>query len=668
MVSIKPPCQNEIWRLDLTRRKQSIFYNINRGEIQMKTLDELLYYCEEPEPVGAVLLTGEWGCGKTYLIDNELKEALENKAHLIRISLFGITTIEGIHMAVKQEWISEYTKGKKWKGVVEKAQQGREIAGKLDFLPEWVRGIATTDWQSFIEIENVIEEKPVILVFDDLERSCLDTVDVLGTINNYCENQKFHTIIVANQDKMKISAESTAIPIEFEIDTFENEDDTDPAKRAVGKIKYKAPKDADELSYNEIKEKIIHRTIRYIPDYAGIVNTVIDKTKYQDDKYKDFVKECEEGIWELFAPDRNTYNESQNSKRPHNIRSLKCAIRDFYRVYEILVENGFEDIDKWFYSFISYVIAYKANIAKEGRYGTLLSDKDVQELYPAFQNQYMLATVKEWILRGMWDVDALTYEIGVVQSKKKAETPSDIVRTHRIMDVEEEVIIEGFPQVVEMAYAGKLSLDEYVYFIWNNSWARYYNFELPVSVDWDKVRTGVATVIKDLLDSRKEGQQLHSVIGADNREYFTEDEWNTYRLIAEFQNGNLLMFSNNKKLYIEGMREDAFTAFTACQNKRFNMFDEEMAIVTAETYARGDNSEKNQFVGYFHDMWRGNIMSQDIKMKESLIGFRKLHALLDMQKEGYAKCGKVFAVRHTEDFIRHLDDIIEKMEENLKQT
>ena len=29
----------------------------------MRTLDELLYYCEEPEPVGAILLTGEWGCG-----------------------------------------------------------------------------------------------------------------------------------------------------------------------------------------------------------------------------------------------------------------------------------------------------------------------------------------------------------------------------------------------------------------------------------------------------------------------------------------------------------------------------------------------------------------------------------------------------------------------------
>ena len=73
----------------------------------MRTLDELLYYCEEPEPVGAILLTGEWGCGKTYLIDNDLKDALENKAHIIRISLFGIASIEGIHMAVKQAWIRE---------------------------------------------------------------------------------------------------------------------------------------------------------------------------------------------------------------------------------------------------------------------------------------------------------------------------------------------------------------------------------------------------------------------------------------------------------------------------------------------------------------------------------------------------------------------------------
>lgn len=360
----------------------------------MRTLDELLYYCEEPEPVGAILLTGEWGCGKTYLIDNDLKDAFENKAHIIRISLFGIASIEGIHMAVKQAWISEYNKGKNWDAVAKKVQKGKDITSKLEFLPEWIRGIANTDWFSFVEIKNVINKKLVILVFDDLERCCLETVDILGAINEYCENQKFHTIIIANQEKMRGSKQITAVPIEVEIDTVKNEDNTNTPQRIAGKIKCKSQKDIDELSYNEIKEKIIHRTVQYIPDYASIVDTIVDKTKYQDEKYRDFVKECEEGILELFAPDRNTYNESQNDKRPHNIRSLKCAIADFYRVYGILTKNGFEDIDKWFYSFISYVIAYKANIAKEGHYGTLFSDNEVQKLYPAFQNKYMFATVK----------------------------------------------------------------------------------------------------------------------------------------------------------------------------------------------------------------------------------------------------------------------------------
>ena len=42
----------------------------------MNTLDELIYYCEEKEPVGALMLIGEWGCGKTYLIEHELSDKL----------------------------------------------------------------------------------------------------------------------------------------------------------------------------------------------------------------------------------------------------------------------------------------------------------------------------------------------------------------------------------------------------------------------------------------------------------------------------------------------------------------------------------------------------------------------------------------------------------------
>lgn len=43
----------------------------------LNTLEELKYYCNEKQPVGAIMLTGEWGCGKTYFIENELRKELE---------------------------------------------------------------------------------------------------------------------------------------------------------------------------------------------------------------------------------------------------------------------------------------------------------------------------------------------------------------------------------------------------------------------------------------------------------------------------------------------------------------------------------------------------------------------------------------------------------------
>ena len=76
--------------------------------ILMKTVDELVYYCHECEPVGALLLSGEWGCGKTYLIEHELKNALADTSVVLRISLFGMTLPEEIHIAVRREWMTEY--------------------------------------------------------------------------------------------------------------------------------------------------------------------------------------------------------------------------------------------------------------------------------------------------------------------------------------------------------------------------------------------------------------------------------------------------------------------------------------------------------------------------------------------------------------------------------
>lgn len=656
---------------------------MEEGEVvQMNTLEELIYYCREPDPVGALLLSGEWGCGKTYLIEHGLKKAFENEVFVLRISLFGISSLEGVHAAVKQLWMDAYYQEKGIGGAAEKAQKAKEIVSKFDFLPDWVKGVASTNWTSFIEIKDKIEEKPVILIFDDLERCRMDSIDVLGAINDYCENMKFHTIIIANQDKMQTNQKATKINAEIEYnDSINSKLDNKINKKATLAINIPPKIEPGSISYSEIKEKIIQRTIKYIPDYVAIVHTVIESLKCEETEsgeegYKTFVHKCEAGLLELFAPDRdhtetkrNTYwqvddivneNQYKPKERPHNIRSLKCAINDFYRIYKILVENNFENIDRWFYSFASYVIAYKADIAKEGYYGTIFSDKEVKLLYPAFQTQYIFKGAKEWILHGVWDKELIVSEIAIIKKREKADTPEEIVRTHRFIDIDEDTVNKGFLDVLEMAYSGELVLDEYVQFIINNCWSRMYGFQLPVSVDWLKVQEGVRICIKKLVESLPEGQQLHSIIGSENKENFSEEEWNTYEIIDDFKNGNVLMFSKNRKLYIEGMKKDIFSTFLETQNKRFNVFDDEMAVITAEAYKNGNNSDKSQFPDYFNKMWQGNIMSQDFNVNESLEGFQKLLDLLINLKDELEKENKAFALRHTVVYVQTMIDLIVK--------
>lgn len=164
--------------------------------------------------------------------------------------------------------------------------------------------------------------------------------------------------------------------------------------------------------------------------------------------------------------------------RSHNIRSLKCALQDFYRIYNILVEHDFSDINKWLCSFMSYIFAYKARKIKEDKYGNLLTDEAVRKLYPIFNNQFIFKTAKDWIMKGDWDENQLNLEITGIKAKNVTVDPKDI-------------IMQGFSTILEMAYSGQLSLDEYINFINNSYWAREYQFELFNNIDWEEVQHGI---------------------------------------------------------------------------------------------------------------------------------------------------------------------------------
>lgn len=111
------------------------------------------------------------------------------------------------------------------------------------------------------------------------------TIDVLGCINDYCENKRFHTIVVVNENK--IYGKETEITAE-DI-TKENGDGANqPARIVLNNQRGRSI--ADGISYEEIKEKIIERTIKYKPDYKGIVHAVIADQARLSEEYHEFLE------------------------------------------------------------------------------------------------------------------------------------------------------------------------------------------------------------------------------------------------------------------------------------------------------------------------------------------------------------------------------------------
>ena len=642
----------------------------------MKTVEELVYYCHECEPVGALLLSGEWGCGKTHLIEHELKDALADTSVVLRISLFGMTLPEEIHVTVRREWMAEYCKIKGIDKVTEKIGQGKEWLSKMDFLPEWIRGIAKNDASVFFPISKEMDGKEVILVFDDLERCRMSSVDVLGVINDYCENQHYHTIIVANQAKIKGQREITKITGEIQQVSAESDTRKFENTKAVIKVDIPVQPDQAELSYAEIREKIIQRTVYYLPDYENIVHAVIATAKFQSAQYREFVISCEGGLLELFAPDRddlkfeNSQSDDKGQSRPtppHNIRSLKCAIKDFYRLYNILQKNDFSELDKWLYSFTSYVIAYKAGIARADDYSTLFSDKDVRKMYPAFQSNYTINSVKQWVLNGVWNENAITSEIEIIKKRNNAQSAPEIIKSNRIIDIDDAVIHEGFADFLEIAYNGNLTLDEYVLLIENSRWARSYECDFPLPIDWKKVQAGIGLRIAEIKKTLPEGQLLFSTIAETRRSDFTDEEWSTYELISKFVLGNELIFYRNKKLYIDKIRELGLSAFMFIENKRYDVFDEEMATATAQAFSQENNAGKNQFISNFKNLWEIRIQSSDIRIEDSIKGFHLLKAYLQEALAKVPQGKRDFSIVHTERFVNILSKLIDIYKEELSK-
>lgn len=608
--------------------------------MNMNSIDEVLYYLEIDNPIGALLLTGEWGCGKTYFIENKLKKKTEDKYEILRISLFGITDIQSLDKAVKRKWISLLSKGmsEKTKPIWSNAHHVKKILSGVPSIKSYIEladGIVSFDFWDFIKIKNKHNEKKVVLVFDDLERTELNTIEVLGVINEYCENLSFNVIIIANENHLHKSKEA-------------------------------------KISYSEIKEKIIQTTVLFTPDYKEIVGEIVDEYK-NDKEYYDFLVSQKIHLTNIFSGrnldgidydelilknikiDRNKEEichifEEYNNKQ-HNIRSLKCSVQDFRRYFCVLSKKHIKNIDKYFMSFVSCMLAYKAGLYKQNKsYGYIFTNNVMNTLYPGYyKNEYMPNCIYDWITIGDWDqINIENYFEQLIYDEKNKSDPVTKVKNEMFYHLEEETIELGLEGVLKLAYSGKLSLDEYVRLISNSSIAREYKYKLPIEIDWKKVCDGINIRMHYLVENEAKRTKHNIVIS--NLDEYSEDEIRTYQLIDDFRNKKLI-YEVNKKQYINFMRRDPDEAFRSCHDKRFNEFDRNMAEETLAAFDKADNYGKSCLSEEFKGFWSVNIRSDDFERNSETNkyeGFELLIKKLDNLALKYE--GRAFACKNIQNF------------------
>lgn len=180
-------------------------------------------YIKMTKPQFAVMITGKWGCGKTYYIDSIISEWEKEKEKdddedciqlkPVYVSVYGMKSISDVVRQIKTKLNPVlYSKGVKIAKKVALTALQILAKSKLD-----VDGDGTgEDLNTLLDAEGILEifksdsssiKGNKILVFDDLERGQIPMDEFFGFVNSIVEHSNSKVILICDEEKLKVSAE-----------------------------------------------------------------------------------------------------------------------------------------------------------------------------------------------------------------------------------------------------------------------------------------------------------------------------------------------------------------------------------------------------------------------------------------------------------------------------
>jgi hypothetical protein len=307
-----------------------------------KIIEIIKTYYSDNNSQYAILLNGEWGCGKTYFVKNNILSGIKDSVY---VSLYGVINTSDINKKILYSIMNKKMKMNK------KIKKGGRIicSGYRSFssaisnifkipLPD-AKSLGVTELMS-----NFIDVSKSLIIFDDLERVNISINEVLGFINDYVEHKNVKCIIVANEkeiEKLNIdnNYELKIIScldnnIEYgekkKVDSWQNDDTNNKTK--IEDIKNRVNKTYNtENKYKLIKEKLIGKTIDYVPNMEKIIDNLLEK-HVENKKYYEYLKS-----------QKNLLVETLKKDNCHNIRTVIFLLNEYESIFNQIKKQKYAE-------------------------------------------------------------------------------------------------------------------------------------------------------------------------------------------------------------------------------------------------------------------------------------------------------------------------------------
>lgn len=617
------------------------------GIIPVKTIEEIENYIEKQDQNGALLVTGKWGSGKTYLIRQiEKKLNQEPKNLMAVVSLFGIEDTNTLSKKVKEAvaYAQTFNKAEKsGKGHIAKgvniAKQLSEKAaafgelfdfGKIKKIAKSANMLLSIDIHDFLPIEKEVycivagEEQPVkkklVLVFDDFERCKIGVIDLLGIINTYVEDKRIKTIVIASEDNIE-----------------------------------------DEENYKTFKEKVVERTVKLDMEYRRIQQEMIEDYKTETSEYKEFLKKESPKLFQVF--------EESGSR---NLRTFKSCLIDFERVYGLWhsLKLPTDGMGEALYVFAAYLFEVKGgNYKKMDEYDeyhfNFLEEKAEDKKrnpprwqttqdgenskYKRYNAQYRIQPLIRWMIEGEWNEQRIKAALNQRFSVKET-APEREVLDKAFWELSQEIIDRGLPQVLQQAYDGKLTTDDYVALLGRLDDFRKIGVPIQCDVDDARLLQGFhnrkAKIIKgDICEERGHRRLMRD----EGETKLTPQEQSLNEEIEKLQ--DQWPYLMNEIFFIDYLKNPTYERGLAAKSKILVCFNDELLAAFLSAYKKANISEQQEMLTILKEIsFRGGAVERDETDTEvTRKNLEKLENALNSEVEHTSDAVKKFyANRHLE--------------------